>query len=215
MSYALKLAVCGAVLMSGTALAQSGTTGQQGGTTRGGTTGRDTMMESGMQEAGKQGGMTMTMPEFVEELRQGNQFEMQLASTVQNAQVSGQVKEFARMLTEDHRTADTQLNQAAKNVSKTTAGMGSEKMRRKSEHRQIMRDMMSDMQGEDLERMFLTTVVMAHDSTVSMMNKMRPQADQQLKQYIDQQLPKMVQHRQRAYELLGRNAPRPATATSR
>lgn len=236
MSNALKVGAVCLALAGGAALAQTGSTGvttpgtgrmgpEQGSIKAGerdkGMRDKDMMhegmMHEGMPEHGKLKGpdIKLTMHELVTEVRAQNQAEIDLATMVLNDQVSGGVRELARMIAEDHRNADQELSRIAQRGSYKfgRAGVGSDKLRAKHAHRTATREYFSRLQGETLERAWLASMVMSHDTGVSFLSKVRTQADASLRQYIDAQLPKMAQHRQRAYDLLGRNVPRPAQVT--
>lgn len=134
---------------------------------------------------------------FVTEAAKGNMGEIRLGETAQQQAESQEVREFGQRLVEDHRKANEQLRSIA------TANHIPWPTSIKEEHRELATTL-TDLSGQRFDQKFMQEMVKDHQKDVEKYEKMTNQIqDQQLEQYVQDTLPVLQQHLQRAQEIQG------------
>ena len=133
-------------------------------------------------------------------MHQANQVEMEMGFIAKSNAGSKDVKEYGRMLEQDHNKADKQLMKLAKeeNVQLTLPKTGDEQ---KMESKDL--DQLRHMKGDQFDQMFLQKMVDAHNKKIDDLSKMENQVkNPQLKSMIQETLPVLKHHRDMAQSLL-------------
>ena len=218
----------GAMTLAGGALAQQEATQQQQrpeqppeSTMQPGTGGSG--MQHGTGGAGMQQDPKMLMERgmlpvpsdpqgFLSMLYAGNQMEVKLAQQAQQKASSKQVKEFARTLEQDHTRANQQITQFAQKQNMKL----DENWKPRDDIGRALHDMdnataemLGRLEGRAFDMAFLTAMVGDHDKTIGKLQAAREQFgnDKELTAMVDKVLPVFMNHRERAYTLLGQEKP--------
>jgi len=132
--------------------------------------------------------------------------EIQTAQLAQRKATSNDVKQFAQSLITDHQMADQKLTQWAqtKGLKLGEVRPASDVERRKMDMEKSSMSFLQSLEGPPFEQQFLTGQVAMHDMGISLLTAAQQQfATSELAPLIKEQLPKLKDHRARAYRLLG------------
>jgi putative membrane protein len=126
--------------------------------------------------SGSQSQLKGDLEERIQELHLANQSEVQLGELgVQNAQ-SPEVKEYARMLKEDHQKNDEQLQQLAQTMGVNLQG---EKFQKKQKEAQEHLSDLQKKQGKEFDKEFMSHMVKDHKKDVKEVEKAAKEARKQ------------------------------------
>ncbi len=140
---------------------------------------------------------TVTAPDFVMKAASGGMMEVSLAKTAQQKAKSPRVKNFAKMLLQDHTKANNELKGIASSKSITVP---SEMM---AEHKSHV-DEMSKMSGTDFEKHYMDMMVNDHQKDISdFQNASQNMSDAEIKNFATKTLPVLQKHLDSAQAING------------
>jgi len=145
----------------------------------------------------EQGQMTSNADrDAIKLLHQANQVEMEMGNIARTNAGSMGVKDYGRMLEQDHNKADKQLlNMAKQKQVQLTAAEP------KGETKQL--DELRQMKGQAFDKKFLQTMVEDHTKAIDDLQKLMPDVkDPQVKAMMQETLPTLKHHRDMAQSLL-------------
>jgi putative membrane protein len=167
------------------------------------------------------GDVGLTIPKdekaFLERLHEGNEKEVRLGKLAQEKGQSQQVKDYGKMLVDQHGTADQQLLQYAK-----TKGLklGKPQPKGNAEVKTEAADKAEEaklraLSGSAFDLAYLDYMVGDHDMDVTKVMLAEQQFTQkpELTQMLGQLRPELMQHRDQAYQLLGQLKPTQQSVT--
>jgi putative membrane protein len=129
---------------------------------------------------------------WVAEAASGGMMEVQAAELAIKKAVSPQVKEFAKMMIEDHKKANDELKTlaTAKNITLPTALM--------DKHQKVINDI-QDKTGKDFDITFMNRMLDDHKEDVEKFQKAADKAnDAEVKAFATKTLPTLIKHREMA-----------------
>ncbi len=113
---------------------------------------------------------------------------------------SDRIKSYAKTLEQDHKMADDQVKQLAKQKNVTLSDQP--KNPEMKQHMQHMEDRFSSMKGAQFDRAFTNMMANQHKHLISMAQSWEQKAqDPDVKNLLEQMLPKLQQHAQMADQL--------------
>jgi putative membrane protein len=160
------------------------------------------------QKAPMLGNLPMPQDEqaLVNHLHHMNLQEIQLAQLAQQKATSPDVKQYAQSLITDHQMADQKLTALAqtKGLKVGDVRPGTDVERKKVDMEKSSLALLQSLEGPPFEQQFLTGQVAMHDLGIGMVTAAQTQfATSELAPLLKEQLPKLKDHRARAYRLLG------------
>jgi len=223
--------VLGVVATGGIALAQSGADPQpqrpfgqagepysrqpgQGGSGQMGQMGQGGSGQMG-QKSPMLGNLQVPQDEqsLVNHLHHMNQQEIQTAQLAQRKAVSNDVRQLAQGILSDHQMADQKLTQWAQKQGLKLGEVkpASDVERRKMDMEKSSLAFLQALEGQPFDQQFLTGQVAMHDLGIGMLTAAQSKfATSDVATLIKEQLPRLREHRSRAYRLLGESAARQA-----
>lgn len=124
-----------------------------------------------------------------------NQFEIQAGQLAQQKAQSDEIKQFAKMMVDDHTQAQQQLQQIAQRKSWQLS-------ERLMPVHQAMLDELSKLDGQEFDRAYLYGQVAGHTKTALKLRDDKTELqDPELRQYAATILPKVQQHLQHGQQL--------------
>lgn len=151
--------------------------------------------------------------EIVMELHHANQKEISAARMAQERASSAAVKDYATNLIEEHSAADDKLIALARRK-----GMNEDKLRRPYDalpHGTLAMAKMRAMSGAAFDREFTTRMVSNHQKTIDQVRASRGLVkDAELRALLDELLPKLQRHHERAHALAPKDNAHAAEAAS-
>jgi putative membrane protein len=151
--------------------------------------------------------------EVVMELHHANQKEISAARMAQERASSAAVKDYAVNLVEEHSAADDKLVALARRK-----GMSEEKLRRPYDalpHGTLAMAKMRALSGPAFDREFTTRMVSNHQKTIDQVRVSRGLVkDPELRALLDELLPKLQRHHERAHALVPKDNVRAAEAAN-
>lgn len=148
---------------------------------------------------------------FLEMLHHANQEEQELGQLAQQKGVSQGVKDFGARMVREHQQADETLMAYAKKKNLQLGepqpqGNLGQTMKRASEATTAK---LQALEGPVFDRAYLAAMVDDHDTDIAKVTSARQQfaSNAELAGMLDALLPKLRQHRDAAYKLLGQEAP--------
>ncbi len=159
------------------------------------------------QKAAMLGNLPMPQDEqsLVNHLHHMNLREIQLAQLAQQKATSPDVKQYAQSLITDHQLADQKLTQWAqtKGLKLGDVRPGTDVERKKMDLERSSLAFLQSLEGAPFEQHFLSGQVALHDLGVGMVTAAQTRfATSELAPLLKEQLPKLKDHRARAYRLL-------------
>lgn len=194
--------LAGALLIGGPGLAQSGSAA-----------GSDTLTAAkqliGQDESG-----------LLQRLHQANKLEVELGQLAQQKATDSDVKQYGQMMVTDHQALDQQLKAYAQKKGVTlsedepSAANDTEKAVMESE--KAGKAKLQALQGPGFQYAYLADMVADHDMDIAKVAAAMEQlkGNAELMKLLDATAPKLNQHRERAYELLGRHKAKVHLASS-
>lgn len=191
---------------SASGAAASGSPGDTGSTTSGtatGSTASQGTASSGQASAGAQGQkVDKGLQEKLQKIHASNQAELHMAKMGQQQAQSAEVKEYARLLEEDHQRMDQELQQTAQ-----AAGVQLEGKAFQDKQKSAMKDMdkLSKKSGQEFDKEFVSSMVKEHKKDVDAVKDASKDAKKanhtQLASTLDQAHSTMQGHLDRAKSL--------------
>ena len=151
------------------------------------------------QQAGAQhGSAAMKLDKiFLKQAAIGNMFEIQLSELAQQKAQDEKVKQFAQMMVQDHNQAKQKLQQVAQ---KKQVNLPSDLPELKQEELQAYQQ----LEGSEFDQAYLSCMKVAHAKDVALFQEKAKHAkDQDVKQFAQQALPKLQQHKQQVMAMTG------------
>ncbi len=140
---------------------------------------------------------TVAAPDFVMKAASGGLMEVSLAKMAQQKAKSPRVKNFAKMLLQDHTKANNELKGIASSKSITVP---SEMM---AEHKSHV-DEMNKMSGADFEKQYMSMMVTDHQKDISdYQNASQNMSDAEIKSFATKTLPVLQKHLDSAQAING------------
>jgi putative membrane protein len=132
---------------------------------------------------------------FIEAAAVHGMFEQQLAEAAAQQASDQQVKDFAKKMAEDHKSANDQCKQVAQKIGVTVPSNLPEMKQREL-------DTIKAQQGKDFDQCFLSAIKAGHLFAVSKYaDEAQIAKNQDVKNFAQQILPKLQEHQQRVLSL--------------
>lgn len=151
------------------------------------------------QQAGAQhGSAAMKLDKiFLKQAAIGNLIEIQFSELAQQKAQDEKVKQFAQMMVQDHKQAKQKLQQVAE---KKQVELPNEMPELKQEELLAYRQ----LEGSEFDQAYLSCMKVAHAKDVALFQEKAKHAkDQDVKQFAQQALPKLQQHKQQVLAMTG------------
>jgi len=142
--------------------------------------------------SGSEAALSSAGSKFVEQVSAENAAEVKLGTLAQQKASSGDVKEFAGRMVEDHQKADDQL----KRTVPAQSAAAPEDLERKH---QKTYDQLSKLSGDEFDREYIKHMVKDHEKAVKMFRKQAERtSDRELSQFAQSTLPTLEEHLEEA-----------------
>lgn len=151
------------------------------------------------------GGGRMALSEqerqFVEKVSQGNQMEVALGNMAEDKAQNDDVKQLGEQIASDHSSAERKLQSSLGGGDATTAQSRGGQMPEGAEGEQ-MQQKFEKLSGAEFDRAYLDEMVKHHQRNIQEFERQAEQTDnEQLRSYIEQTLPTLREHLERAQQL--------------
>ena len=149
--------------------------------------------------------------EVLDMLHHGNEMEIRLAELAQRKGQDSSVKDLAQMIMQDHRTADQQVMQLARQMKIRLSEPHERGANKKlDELGKQTQSALDSLEGAPFDQLYTSVMVMDHDKDISLLQAARPQlqGNAQLSQLIDSLLPTLDKHRSQALQALQQVQPK-------
>jgi putative membrane protein len=158
---------------------------------------------SGMHE-GKRGDKTMTEDQVLHALHHIDQEEIKAGQMAEQKGSTQQVKDYGRMLVQDHQKADKQLMQVAQkmHVDLTNPKNLPQSMHEKSEVHQSKMQQLQRLNGKQFDQGFAQLMSNGHQEAIDMVKNAQANATGETKKLLDQLLPDLQKHKDVADQIL-------------
>jgi putative membrane protein len=158
---------------------------------------------SGMQE-GKRADKTMTDDQVLHALHHIDQEEIKAGQLAEQKGSSQQVKDYGRMLVQDHQKADKQVMQVAQkmHVDLTNTKSMPQHMRAKSEVHQNKMEQLQRMTGKQFDQGFAQLMSNGHQEAIDLVKNAQANAKGDMKNLLDTLLPDLQKHKDVADQIL-------------
>lgn len=143
--------------------------------------------------------------EILSKLHESDQAEIGMGKLAVERATSPQVKSYGEMLIRDHAAADRKVTQVARNIGvqlKPPAAPTTE-LKNEANHDAAVREMLEGKKGKDFDWNFLQAMKDDHDKDIQEMSEAQnTTSNQQVKSLVQEVMPKLKEHRDRADSLL-------------
>lgn len=150
-------------------------------------------------------GKSDTNAEILSKLHESDQAEIGMGKLAVERATSPQVKSYGEMLIRDHAAADRKVTQVARNIGvqlKPPAAPTTE-LKNEANHDAAVREMLEGKKGKDFDWNFLQAMKDDHDKDIQEMSEAQnTTSNQQVKSLVQEVMPKLKEHRDRADSLL-------------
>jgi putative membrane protein len=162
---------------------------------------------SGMQE-GKRSDRMMTDDQVLHALHHIDQEEIKGGNTAEQKGSTQQVKDYGRMLVQDHQKADKQVMQVAQkmHVDLTNTKDVPQKMREQKEVHQNKMQQLQRLTGKEFDHGFAQLMSNGHQEAIDMVKNAQANAKGDMKNLLDQLLPDLQKHKDVADQILSSTA---------
>ena len=144
-------------------------------------------------QAGEKEKLPHSDMEVLKKLHQTNREEIELGQVAQRQSERDEVKQFGKMLVDDHRMADEKITQMADQHG-VMLGNDTEAMK--------MAEKLGKKTGNELDKEFLEKMVKGHDKAISLITKEEKKVKPELGTMLTEMLPTLQKHRMEAKRLL-------------
>jgi len=145
-----------------------------------------------------------TPQQQLQKLHLANLHEIEMAKVAERSG-SDRVKSYAQTIGRDHQTADMQVTDLAKKKHFTLSDKPMDAERQ--QHKDMMKDQLSSLQGADFDRAFINQMITGHQKLTSLAQAWRQDCkDKDVCNLINAQLPTLQQHQRMAEQLRGPQA---------
>jgi predicted outer membrane protein len=143
----------------------------------------------------------LTDAQVLQRLHPDNQEEVKAGKLAQKKGMSSDVKEFGRMLEQDHSKADQEVKEVAATMRVDLDKLDPE-MKQKMEINQRKMEQLEKMSGRDFDRGFAQMMLNGHREAIDMVKSARTDAKGEMKDLLDKTLPVLQHHEDKAKEIL-------------
>ncbi|MBF5043329.1 DUF4142 domain-containing protein [Aggregicoccus sp. 17bor-14] len=199
--------VAGALLVGGPGLAQSSA---DAGTASAGTDALTTAKQLiGQDESG-----------LLQRLHQANKMEVELGQLAQQKATDSDVKQYGQMMVTDHQALDQQLKAYAQKkgvtLSEDEPSAANDTEKAVMEAEKASKAKLQALQGPSFQYAYVADMVEDHDMDISKVAAAMEQfkSNAELVKMLEATAPKLTEHRERAYTLLGRHKAKAHMASS-
>ncbi len=156
----------------------------------------------------KQTGIQLPKEEqkFVQMMHGANQKEIRLGQLAEQKAQNQQVRDFGKMMVQDHQQADQQLQQMAQKQKWKMQMPRPQDARERADKQydDALEAKLKVLEGAAFDQAYMAAMVADHDETVAKAVMAQQQyTTPELTQMLGQMTPKLVQHREQAYRVLG------------
>ena len=150
---------------------------------------------------------------ILQKLHAGNEGEIKVGKMAQSNGASAAVKEYGKMLVDDHSKADRQVKDVAKTMHVKADADSKLTKEDKEEEKQNDKTMdeLKRMKGQPFDDAFATAMVKDHEKDIAFVKQCQASAPGELKALLDKILPDLQKHLDKAKEIQGQRN----TASSR
>lgn len=142
-------------------------------------------------------GQELNQEQFIGEAASGGMMEARLGKMASEKAINEEVKQFGKMMVQDHSQANDRLKTIL-------SGSGLEMPQEMPEHRQKIEEM-QNVSGEEFDQAYMQMMVEDHKEDISKFQKAQGKMqNDQLNAWVEQTLPILRQHLQRA-EVINEN----------
>ena len=131
--------------------------------------------------------------DLLKKLHQANREEIELGQVAQQQSPRDDVKQFGKMMVDDHRMADEKISKMA-DAHAVPLGDDSDAMKLADKFREKM--------GDDFDKDFLTKMVKDHDKVISLVSTKQNDVKAEFQATLSDMLPTLRKHRMEAKRLL-------------
>jgi putative membrane protein len=131
--------------------------------------------------------------DLLKKLHQANREEIELGQVAQQQSVRDDVRQFGKMMVDDHRMADEKITKMA-DAHAVPLGDDSDAMK--------LADKFREKTGDDFDRDYLSKMVKDHDKVISLVSTKQNDVKAQLQATLSDMLPTLRKHRMEAKRLL-------------
>lgn len=178
--------------------ANTGAGSTSGTTSGGGTTGGAGTMDSATKDTrGKSAAMSQADRTFLMNAANAGKYEIEAANLAMEKASDNEVKEYARMMLEDHKKASKELSSimSSKGIKEPEAVTGEEK---------TMLEDLKKANGKEFDKMYKKQMVTSHKKAVKMHEDAANTAkDSDIKNHASSKLPKLKHHLDHAQKMDG------------
>jgi putative membrane protein len=162
---------------------------------------------SGMQE-GKRSDRTMTDDQLLHALHHIDQEEIKAGNMAEEKGSSQQVKDYGRMLVQDHQKADKQVMQIAQkmHVDLSNTKDVPQKVHEQKEVHQNKMQQLQRLTGKQFDQGFAQLMSNGHQEAIQMVKNAQANAKGDMKNLLDQLLPDLQKHKDVADQILSSTA---------
>jgi putative membrane protein len=143
--------------------------------------------------------------EILSELHESNQAEIGMGKLALERATTPQVKSYGEMLIRDHSAADRKVTEIARNIGAQLSPMAAPSTEQKKEtnHDAAVREMLEGKKGRDFDWNFLQAMKDDHEKDIQEMSEASNKAtNEQVKSLVQEVMPTLKKHRDRADNLL-------------
>jgi putative membrane protein len=146
---------------------------------------------------------------YLERLQHGNQTEIQLGELGKKKAASAAVKEFAERMIVDHNAANQKVTTLASTLKLKLGEPNPTAVEKKcKEADKAAQAKLEALEGQAFDQAFMSHMVGAHDATLGkLIEGQKTFASGQVNSLITELLPKVSEHRDHAYKVLGQVKP--------
>lgn len=150
---------------------------------------------------------------FMQRMHFANKTEIELSQLALQKSQNKDVQKLAQMLVDDHTKADQQLTQLAQKAGNTLDDSepkaANDTERAVMDAKKAMKAKLQALEGKSFDQAWLTGMVDSHDTTLAknMAALEQFKSNKELTQMLTQMAPKLMKHREMAYDALGKAKP--------
>ncbi len=161
------------------------------------------------QQAGQKQKLGVELPKeerrFGQMMHDHNQLETRLGQLAEQKAQNQQVRDFGKMMVQDHQQADQQLQQVAKQQKWTLTGFKPQDARERTmkQYNDALEAKLEQLDGAAFDQAYMAAMVEGHDEAIAKATLAQQQYKGELARVMGELAPKLTQHREHAYRVLG------------
>jgi putative membrane protein len=168
-------------------------------------------MEKGKEREGREGArerkekISPEVAGILGKLHHVNQMEIQTGRLAHKRGANKEVREYGKQLAAEHQKADRQVKQLARQLGVKLEKPRDREMRQRIEDMQKSARELRQLRGAEFDKKFLATQAETHKDVIETLKQQRDKVEhKRVEQLIDQMIPELEQHRDRAKKLLAK-----------